>query len=453
LAGCGGSSSDTDASGYLKFYNASSNSPYIYLSLDEVDYTGANYGHSSGMYELTSTQYEMELSYKEGSNDFNIFDEQEIQITDEKVNLVMLTGDISTPEVITYRYDDEDPETEDDVFTFRVVNMHQQSPGIDIYIAKDDETFNEAVLLGSYAYKDMSDSHYIDLDSYKYYLTETGSNEVIYESADIGYIYTTQYILVIRENTGPSNSSYTIDQLSKTSSISYPDKNARAELKLYNGLTQHELLPQFSNQIDVSLTGVNGNDSVTALARGEFSQSLDLSFGDYALDFTATGDETAFARNHFVSLASNSDKTVFVYHTEVEDPDDGDDNTIEETNLYVNTLSVDNSTRVSLYDHQINVINLVDDFDHLNIHFVRSNETVETAEYKVTSTRAAPRSVTLENNSYDVNILVDENESELLLAFDQITLDADSSDLFMVIEEDANVSSGYSVKFVKQNEE
>ncbi|MCJ8273992.1 MAG: hypothetical protein MJK04_31910 [Psychrosphaera sp.] len=259
---------------------------------------------------------------------------------------------------------------------------------------------------------------------------------------------------MIRENTGASSSAFVIDMLAKTTAVvAYPDKNAGAQLKVYNGLTQHDLLPQFSARIDVSLNGLNANESITALDKGQFSEVLDISFGDYALDISAAGEATPLAENFFLSLTANDDKTLFIYQTEVEEADDGDANTTEEITLYVNTLPVNNSQRVSLYDHQINVINLVDDYTSLKIYFVRSNETVSTAPNYLSSTRANPQTITLENNSYDVSILVNENESELLLAFDQLTLDSQSGDLYMIIEEDESSNSGYTVKLLPQNDD
>jgi hypothetical protein len=452
LVGCGGSSSDTEPTGYLKFYNASNNSPYVYLSLDEDNLAGAYYGQSAGTYTLATNSYDMALFFKESSNDYHTFDEQTLQVSTDQVNLVMLTGDIQSPEVMTYHYEDEDPETEEDVFTFRFINQYQQTSALDVHIAKDGETFNEAVKLGSYSPLEMSDSQYFELQSYKFYLTQPGSCEVLYESADIDFLYTTQYVFVIRENSGASSSAFVIDMLPKTSAVvAYPDKNAGAQLQVYNGLIQHDLLPQFSAQIDVSLSGNNANESVMALDKGQFSEVLELSYGDYALDISATGEQSALAENFFLSLSANDDKTLFVYQTEVEEADDGDANTTEEVTLYVNTLGVDNSQRVSLYDHQINVINLVDDYTSLKVYFVRSNETVLTAANYLSSTRANPQSITLENNSYDVSILVNENESELLLAFDQLTLDSQSGDLYMIIEEDENSNAGYTVKLLPQN--
>lgn len=447
LYGCGGSSSDTDSTGYLKFYNASSNAPYIYLELNESSYSGADFSKSNGMYEIDSNSYDMTLSWKEGTSDYNTIDEQSLSVKDDMVSLVVLAGDISAPDIQIHQYEDEDPETEDDVFTFRWLNLHPDQADVDVYYAKDFQTFNEATLLGSQTYGQLSESHYIELDSYKFYLTAPGSTEVLFESEDIPFIYTSQYVMAIRANTGPGDSPYTLDRLTKTGTgVAYSDIDSGAELKIYNGLTQHQLLPQFSNQIDVHLEGVNGNSNVDGLSRGQFSEALSFNVGDYALDITPSDNDTAIAKNRFLSLPSNSDRTVFIYLSEAVE-EDGDE---EETVLYINTLPVDNSTRVSLYDHHIKVINLVDDFENLNVYFVRSNETVDTAEYKLFSKSGIPATITLENNSYDVSVIGSENNSELLLNFDHISLDADSGDIFMIIEEDTQSESGYSVKFVAQ---
>lgn len=451
LIGCGGSSSDSDSTGFLKFYNASDNAPYIYLELNEAAFSGADFGKSNGMYEIDSDSYDMTLSFKEGTSDYNTINEQTIDINDAKVTFVVMTGDASDPQVQTYQYEDEDPETEDNQFTFRWLNLHPTQTDVDVYMSQDDQTFNEAVLLGSQSHGALSESHYYELESYKFYLTETGSSEVLYESDEIPFIYTSQYIMTIRANNGPGESPFTIDRLSKTGSgVAYADIDAGAQLRFYNGLAQNPLLPQFNNEIDINLDGVNGNESITGLAKGQFSEALDFNIGDYAIDIKASDNGTAIAENHFVSLPTNSDRTVFVFLTEVTEEDDGDPDTVEETEIYVNTLPVDNSNRVSLYDHKIDVINLVDDYDNLSVYFVRSNETVDTAEYKLFSASGEPDSITLENNSFDISVVGSENDNDLLLAFEQISLSSDSGDLFMIIEEAPESPSGYSIKFQQQ---
>jgi hypothetical protein len=104
LAGCGGSSDSADAVGYFKFYNASSNSPAIYASLDDRDYPGISFSQSTNLYELDNTSYELSLAYKEGSDDYYTLVEQEVQITNGEIDLLVLGGDIDNQQVLSVEF-------------------------------------------------------------------------------------------------------------------------------------------------------------------------------------------------------------------------------------------------------------------------------------------------------------------------------------------------------------
>lgn len=457
---CSESSEESDESGYLKIYNASSNAPTVYLEIEGESLTQASFSNSSVLYPMISEDYDITLSWREGSDDYTEFYEQEVNIKGEEVELVVLAGDFNNPEIITYNYLDEDEqlydEDDEDDFTLRFINLFDQELNVDIYISRDDQTFNEATPLGNYSYKEMSDSHYFEVESYIFYITNQGSSEVIYESNIIDFFYNTQYIMAVRDNSGPSNSPVTLDKISKNSAvIEYPDKDSRAELRVYNGLTKHLLLADFENNIDVRINGLAEQASISELAKGSFSEVLDLSSGDYALDFSDSESEQYFANNYLVSLGSNQDKTVFVYLTEEREDDDNDSDTEDQISIFVNTLPVNNSQRVSLYDHQVNVINFIQDdeqrFSVLDVNFVRSNETVSSAEYDVSVSHGNPKTILLPNNTYDINIIAQVDESELLIIYEQLTLDADSGDLFMILEQDQSTSSGYSIKFEQQD--
>ena len=450
LAACGGSSDDSTNSGYFKFYNASSNSPAIYTALGEADYPGVGFGNSTYLYELGLDDYDLELSWQQSSDDFHTFVEHTLEIKKDQIALWVLAGDIDNPQVLSFEFEDEEIDSDEEQFGARVLNVHGNEAPVEVYMSRSDQSFNEAQLVSSANYAQLSNLHFWDLDSYQFYITAPNSDEVLYQSEEITFSYTSHYVFVVRENIGPGGSDYVFDVLNKTGGVvSYDDKDSSAQIRFYNGLSQHNLLPQFEDQIEVGLVGNNDELNIDALAKGYFSEAMPIEFGDYALDITAVGDQDPFADNYLLSMAPNTDTTVFVYHREEEVEDEDTDEL--ETELYVNVVAVENSQRVSLYDHQIKVINLVDDFSRLSVYFVRNNETIETASYQLDTTSASPRTVTLPNNSYDVSVLGQENQSDLLLAFDQISLDADSGDLFMVIEEDGQ--GGYSVSWHSQKAE
>ena len=458
LSGCDSSSSDDqNESGYLQFINGSKNSPTIwvtYTNEDEEEIVDTiAFGYASRLRNLTSGEYQMVVSWQETEEDFNDVFEQDIQLFDNKVDIILLTGEFSQPELVFFEFDydveslsDDDDE---DQFSLQVINANQDSAGVDVYLSRDDETFNEAQLLASAVYKQISDPVLFDVEDYKLYLTQTGSSEVIYESNIIEINSNYQYLLLLREESGPSESDFTVDLINNVSTINFSDKESKTELRLYNAIVEHELLPEFTGVIDIDVDGVAEDEVIEDLAQGTMSETLVLSASDYAMDIIPDGADLPIAENHFVSLNPNDDKTVFLYLTEeTEEVDDEAD----ETSVYINSLIVDNSNRVSLYDHEIKIINLVqnEDFDSISTYFVKSNETVDTADYSTTAFRAVPRSITLPNNTYDVSLIVTVNSSDLLLDFQTITLEADSGDRYLIIEEDEMSSSGYSMTLLEQ---
>ena len=447
LVGCGGSSDSSANSGYFKFYNASSNSPAIYTELGDSEYPAVSYGNSTYLYELELEEYDLALSWQQSSDDFHTFAEQTVSIKKDEISLLVLAGDIDNPQMLSYQFEDEDIDSSEDKFGARVLNLHSDSSAVDVYMARSDETFNEAVLVSSASFGDLSDIQYWDTESYQLFVTQPGSSEVLFQSEDIAFSYTSHYVFVVRENAGVGGSDYVLDVLNKAGGVvSYDDKDSTAQVRFYNGLTVHDLLPDFSDEISLDLVGNNDDLMVDTLAKGEFSFPQEIAFGDYALDITAIGYDAPFADNYLLSMSPNVDTTVFVYHREVEVENEQTDEL--ETELFVNVVPVENSQRISLYDHQIKVINLVDDFSRLSVYFVRSNETVDTANYTVDTSSASPRTITLPNNTYDVSVLGSENQSDLLLTFDQISLDADSGDLFLIIEEDGQ--AGYKMSWHSQ---
>ena len=84
--------------------------------------------------------------------------------------------------------------------------MHPDSEGADIYISRSDETFNEAEIFGGFSNKELSENKKFDQDDYIFYITKSGSDEVLFQSEDINYSYPSQYVMVIRENFGSGSS-------------------------------------------------------------------------------------------------------------------------------------------------------------------------------------------------------------------------------------------------------
>lgn len=480
LAGCGGGDDSSDV-GYVKFYNSSKNAPEIILTLDqdldsdddddddnyEVTFGGIEYTKALSNFEVEPRTYFYEMGWQdEDSNDrddlANVAEGQ-IKISKDSIQLLVLADDITAPQVETYDIPvvDDDEDEDDDLFNLRILNLHPDTTGVDVYMSESDETFNEATLVGQYNYKQLSDNQKYEQDEYIFYITKSGTTEVLFTSSDIDYAYPAQYVMVVRENTGSGQSPYALDRLSNSSITEYLDTDSEARFRAYNAITEHELLPNYTGTFDVYINGVDEEAEITALERGNFSATKIQQKGDYSLDLLIPNTTESLLSNHLLGLAENTNKTVFFYLNEEDVDLDGDGNVdedgdgiVDEIEINIRSLVVNNSTRESIYDHQITMINLVDhdDFSVVSFYFVRSDETIETALYNRSAAYTQPESLYLQNNTYQVFAVARVDSSDVILSSFELVLGEDSAELFVVVEADANEPTGYRTEVLKQTD-
>lgn len=477
LFGCGGD--DNDGIGYIQLYNLSANAPGIYLTVDKYDDDDFDEKiHSPILFTKTSSRltyendtYDIELAWQNEHNnqyDLEVVYESQLPVNTDTVEFVVITEDIKAPSVIVYeipvRDDDElDDDNDDEIFNIRVLNMHTWSEGVDMYYSESDETFNEAKLLNQTSYSEMSVNQKIAQDGYIFYLTSAGSDEVLYKSQDIDFPYASEYIMVIRANTGVGSSPFMLDKISTSSIQEYPDVNSEASYRVFNAIIEHELLPEYENTFDFHIDAIDDSPEVSALKFGEFSQSIMTDSGDYSMNLVTPIEQSPIISNHLLALNENTDKTVFFYLLEeaVDEDGDGDidedgDGYIDEIEITINSLVVDNNQSDSIYNHQMKVINLIDqdeiidDFASIKVYFVRSDEIIETAEQYLTAIFAKPSSVDLLNNTYTVYVIGRLNSSDIILSSSELILNEDSKDQFIILEKDLNSASGYRMIFANQ---
>jgi len=469
------SDNESSAEGYVKLYNTANNSPAIYLTIDEdlstsddeveFTYNGVPYGDALNTSSVENGTYFFELSWQDGDssdiNDLTSVYEDSLKISGDTIQFVVMGEDILSPAVMIYEIDiiDDDEDITYDRFNFRILNMHAESEGIDVYLSKADETFNEADFIGQYSYQELSINQKFDQDDYVIYITKAGNNEVLFQSNDIPFAYSGQYILAIRENDGVGSSPYVLDKISNSSIESFIDFNSEAQFNAYNAITEHELLPNYQGQFSLHINGVDESPEIETLSIGELSQPVALAKGDYSLDILIKDQDTTLLKNHLLSLDENMHKTAFFYAEEVavDDDNDGDvdengDGIVDEVELDIHSLVVSNSSRNSIYDHEIKIINLVDsdDFTAITLYFVRSDETIETATYKQAVSFASSGSLYLKNNTYQVYAVAVDNSSRIILNSFELILDEASNEQFLVVETDDTQPTGYKVNLFDQ---
>lgn len=480
LFGCG--SDDDNGTSYIQLYNLSANAPGIYLTIDKYDdddfnekiHSPVTFTNISSRLTYEEDTYDIELAWQNDYNnkyDLETIYENQLRANKDTVEFIVIAEDIKTPNVLFYkipvRDDDElDDDYDDEVFNIKVLNMHTWSAGVDIHYSKSDETFNEAKLLNQTNYSEMSDNQKIAQDDYIFYLTSASNDEVLYKSPDIAFPYASEYIMVIRANTGVGSSPFLLDKISASSIEEYPDSGAEASYQVYNGIIEHDLLPDYKQVFDFHIDGTDDSPEISALTYGQFSQSIVTNSSDYSMSLVSTGTQSPIISNHLLPLNENTDKTVFFYLLEeaVDEDGDGDidengDGYIDEIEITINSLVVDNSQNKSIYSHQMKVINLIDqdeiidDFTSIKVYFVKSDEIIETAEQYLTAIFAKPSTAELLNNTYTVYVIGRLDSSDIILSSNELILDETSKDQFLILEKELGSATGYKMTFANQTRE
>lgn len=170
-------------------------------------------------------------------------------------------------------------------------------------------------------------------------------------------------------------------------------------------------------------------------------------------------DDQPLLSNHLISLNENSNKTVFFYAEEEYVDSDGDgnidengDGIIDEIDINLYSLVVNNSLSTSIYEHEIEIVNLVqsDEFDQVQVYFVRNDETIDTALYHRTINYKETSEIHLQNNSYQVFVIAKENGSRIILNSFELLLDEQSSEQFLVLEVSETSATGYKASLIEQ---
>lgn len=477
LSGCGSGSSDEDNNGYIKLYNASSNAPGIFLTVDEnldedtvdeieVTYNSVSYTKVSANNALDKGTYFIELAWQDeessARSDLEIIYDDSVKIVKDQIKFIALMGDVREPTVLQFDIDlvDDDGDDDDDLFNVRLLNIHPSYQSVDLYMSKDNETFNEAILIGTADFQTLSDNIKVEQDQYIYYVTPAGSTEVIYTSVDQTYSAVSQYVIVLRENTGVGSSPFTIDSIGVNGVTELEDVDSEAKFSFYNGIALNDYLPDYFGEIDVEVK-LDGQSEVkfSQLALNQFSDTTITSNGDYDFYVSSSNTNKLYVNNALLSLQENADNTLFLYGKKdpIDDDNDGDidennDGIVDGYETTVKTLTVTKSSSASIYSHGIKVINLADsdDFSRVTFYFVLSDEIIATAANKISVLQENSASVNLLNNTYNVYAIAPIDGTDIKLTSMYMVLNEDSKEQYLIFEADPSASSGYKMTLVNQ---
>jgi hypothetical protein len=476
MAACGSDSDDDGEDAYIKLYNASPNAPAIFLSLDEdldeddddeveITYSSVRFGEAGTTKTIPTDTYFVELAWQEedssARSDLTLISQEQLRLSADSIHMIVLAGDILAPNILSYDIPVVDDDEDDDLdqFNLRVLNVSSNTAAYDIYLSDSDETFNEAELIGSFSPEELSDNVKYDQEQYLFYVTEAGSNDVLYQSNEVTFSLTAQYVLAIRDNTGVGSAPVVLDLLSNSATTNLPDDDSEARVRFFNGMQVSELLPDYTGAVDI-FTATNAETAdVTSLAENTFSAALDKDNGDFSVRIIDTNSAEKLFASQLLSLPENTYKTIFYYIQEEAVDEDGDGNIDENDDGIVDaykpvlrTLETANSEGSSIYEHQVKVVNLVDnlDFSRIVVYFVKSDEIISTAEATRTVVFGNQSSLFLRNNTYQVFAVAEIDGTEIILTQSELTLDEDSEPLFMIMVEDMNAENEVSIQWESQ---
>ncbi|MDP5138444.1 hypothetical protein [Rheinheimera baltica] len=430
LAGCGGSSSDDTSStyttSYIQLYNGSANSTSTRLILTDDDDVSiligsATYTDATSLISYTPDSYDIALSRLNSAGDDVSILESTLQLKQSYKHLLLLSGDYASPDLLSLSFLRDDSLT--DTFKLYVVNLLPDTTAYDLYISDSDGTFDDATLVSTLNYQQISEPMEFSTGSYIVYLTIAGSRDVLFSSASYSFSYLTEYVLVPRQASGPLQGNVAIDVISNTTTVTHlTDIEATAQFRLYNSIDNDE-------PTDIFL-----NDSVlfTALPSDVFSDYAQLDAADYRLSAIDLQGQYVM-KNALLTLNQGQSKAVVLYKN-------SDD--------VSRAIVVEESELPQIYDFDVNVVNIINDYTSLSLYFVPPADTIDTTDYAIaTLNRGAQTDINLPDGAYRILLVfTDSNKNNTLLAESELQQFEAGKNYLLVAEPDSN--NGYKLSLL-----
>lgn len=433
LPACGGSGgSDSDNSypeAYVQLYNGSANSASTSLYIDNNALGDASYGEATGLYTQDAKEVTLSLRRTDASDKVVEVMSQDINLSDGHKSLYLMLGDYTDPELVEHKFERAEL---DDHFTLHAISTVAEKE-YDLYVAEAGAPLTDAHLMGSLMFGELVEAEYWDgdsdsadwnVDDYVVYLTEPGKTEVLYESGTMAFNFETEYVMVVRSSAGASQNNLIVDLIINSSRVpTYRDIRAGAQYRFYNSM---------ETGIDLTAT-LKGNDieKNTDVAARELSAFSNVKYGDYQISASSEDAQWAFS-NRLLTLNQGESKTVVLYRNAQDQ---------------LSSLAFEDSELPQVYEHEVNVANLVKDYSSIDIYFVRQDETVDTAQYKLLNLGFAESDdISLPSDYYEIIALYDDNSGNQTLLYRTQALAIDEEVNYLVsVEPDSSSASGYRV--------
>ncbi|MCC4833007.1 hypothetical protein LMH66_10220 [Shewanella sp. 10N.7] len=435
LMGCdsidGDSDDDSDSVAYVQYYNASANSTATSLVLDDYEYSDIEFGDSMPRYGYDTGSVAMEIYGQDENEDTVTIYSEDMSFSNEDNHLFVLYGDYQSPELldISYERSDMDDMNDDDDEDYSkmqvlVANVTSEDMAYDAYISLDSDEYQDATMLGSIGYRGYTTELMLDTDEYIIYLTDQGTDNVVYTTESMSLTTETVYKFVLRNSFGSGDLKVTLDSVDSTSTpVTYTNIDSTADFRVFNGLEDVTL-----NVDVVSKLESHYLHDITPFTVSDFQQT---GFNDYGVTVTNTDTSEVILDNVLVTFNQDDIRTLLLYQ---------EDDSIK-------GMVIEHDMRPRAYEYNVDVANLSEDYDDLTVYFVNSTETIESAEYTIEDIDFTEQeSLVMPQDDYEINVVYesDNGTQTLLYQSDLITFDGDTNYSF-VLTKDSESQFGYTL--------
>ncbi|QYJ70906.1 DUF4397 domain-containing protein [Shewanella sp. FJAT-51649] len=436
VTACGGSDNkkDEDTSKtdtYVQFYNASAGSTATALKIGDKTYESVNYADTMPRFTSTPGVSAVEVMGKDASNkDISLYKE-DIDLKTATDHFFVLHGDFASPSLLNINYsrtelDKQNAEADKSKMQLLIAHTAMNAPAYDAYIAKADQSFADAVMLGSVSYGEVSTPQILDTGDYKVYLAPAGTTNVSYTTASINFKTKVPYKLILRESFGASDAKISLDSVDSTTNVrNHVALESSVDFRVFNGLATHNVdVKVVSNKQEALFSNV-APFGVTAYQGAEFND-----FGVSVFDHTS---QAKLLDNVLITLNQDDIKTIFIYEQTTEE------------GSQVKAMEMKQTQTPSPYSFKFDIVSFADK-SNLTLYFLKANDTIETASYKISAVNpTAPQSLVVPKGEYSIKVIAVENGTKTVVYASEMMDFNNEDNVTMVLNKDASTSFGYNL--------
>ena len=397
IASCSSSDDSSSGTGYVQMYNASANSPTIYLEIDGVVRTGAGFGAVTTRHNYNDDTYSLNYLYINDNNDYlSILDaDEDLIIKNDEKSLKLISGDFNQPRIDEFRIEEYE---EEDKFQISAINTISENTEYDIYLAKEDYAFVDAELITSSSFLSLPEFTEKEEGQYTFYVTESGSDEIIFKSQMVDFDDEESFVVMLRPSFSAEAGGIVLDIVSDGSSVySLSHIDAKSQMRFYNSIDDYS---------EVSFNAVSTQQSFTTeqVQNDTATSYTTVDAGTFTISMLDSNNNPIV--NNYVEAVTKNVSLLSIFY--------------QHTNNYPAMISISEDLTPNEITHSVQVVNLIDtspfdtEVDEIDIYFTEGNETIDdTTSYLKDIDSFDSKMIYLDSQKYDITVTFEANDQTI----------------------------------------